>query len=95
MSFINTLMKGEQGLFKEESPRAMQKLTLRFVLVGLVNYLYLVVEGMLMRIFEVEQIAMSTGKKLYMQPSTYYFPYSPMGQNSTVRNWPISPSVSS
>ena len=58
MSFINTLMKGEQGLFKEESLTAMQKLTLRFVVVGLIYYLFVVVEGVLMRIFEVEQIAM-------------------------------------
>lgn len=58
MSFINTLMKGEQGLFKAESLTAMQKLTLRFVVVGLVYYLFVVVEGMLMRIFEVEQISM-------------------------------------
>ncbi len=58
MSFINTLMKGEQGLFKAESLTAMQKLTLRFVVVGLVYYLFVVVEGMFMRIFEVEQISM-------------------------------------
>ncbi len=58
MSFINTLMKGEQGLFKAESLTAMQKLSLRFVVVGLVYYLFVVVEGMLMRIFEVEQISM-------------------------------------
>lgn len=58
MSFINTLMKGEQGLFKEEILTAMQKLTLRFVVVGLVYYLFVVVEGVLMRIFEVEQISM-------------------------------------
>jgi len=58
MSFINTLMKGEQGLFKAESLTAMQKLSLRFVVVGLVYYLFVVVEGMFMRIFEVEQISM-------------------------------------
>lgn len=58
MSFINTLMKGEQGLFKAESLTAMQKLALRFVVVGLVYYLVVVVEGMIMRIFEVEQISM-------------------------------------
>jgi cytochrome c oxidase subunit 1 len=51
-------MKGEQGLFKAESLTAMQKLTLRFVVVGLVYYLFVVVEGMFMRIFEVEQISM-------------------------------------
>ncbi len=58
MSFITTLMKGEQGLFKSESLTAMQKLTLRFVVVGLVYYLFVLIEGMLMRIFDVEQISM-------------------------------------
>jgi len=58
MSFINTLMKGEQGLFKSESLTAMQKLTLRFVVVGLVYYLFVLVEGMIMRIVEVEPIDM-------------------------------------
>ena len=47
MSFVNTLMKGEQGLFKAESLTAMQKLALRFVVVGLVYYLFVVVEGMI------------------------------------------------
>lgn len=58
MSFITTLMKGEQGIFKAESLTAMQKLALRFVVVGLVYYLFVVVEGMIMRIYEVEQIPM-------------------------------------
>lgn len=65
MSFINTLMKGEQGLFKAESLTAMQKLALRFVVVGLVYYLFVVVEGMLMRIFEVEQIAMISDEQFF------------------------------
>jgi cytochrome c oxidase subunit I len=58
MSFKETLMKGEQGLFKAGSLTAMQKLALRFVVVGLVYYLFVVVEGMIMRIYEVEQISM-------------------------------------
>lgn len=58
MSFIATLMKGEQGLFKAESLTAMQKLTLRFVVVGLVYYLFVLIEGMIMRVYEVEQIPM-------------------------------------
>ena len=65
MSFINTLMKGEQGLFKAESLTAMQKLSLRFVVVGLVYYLFVVVEGMLMRIFEVEQISMISDEQFF------------------------------
>lgn len=57
MSFKETLMNGGQGLFKAGSLTAMQKLALRFVVVGLVYYLFVVVEGMIMRIYEVEQIA--------------------------------------
>jgi len=58
MSFITTLMKGEQGIFKAESLTAMQKLALRFVVVGLVYYLFVLIEGMIMRVYEVEQIPM-------------------------------------
>ena len=65
MSFVNTLMKGEQGLFKAESLTAMQKLTLRFVVVGLVYYLFVVVEGMIMRIVEVEQISMVSQEQFF------------------------------
>jgi len=59
MSFVNTLMKGEQGLFKAES------LTARFVVVGLVYYLFVVIEGMLMRIVEVEQIEMISQEQFF------------------------------
>ncbi len=65
MSFINTLMKGEEGLFKAESLTAMQKLTLRFVVVGLVYYLFVLVEGMIMRVYEVEQIAMISDEQFF------------------------------
>ena len=57
MSFINTFMNGEQGLFKPKSLTPMQKLTLRFVVVGLIYYGFVVIEGMIMRIYEVEPIA--------------------------------------
>jgi cytochrome c oxidase subunit I len=50
MSFINTFMNGEQGLFKPVTLTPMQKLTLRFVVVGLIYYLFAVAEGMLMRL---------------------------------------------
>jgi len=65
MSFVNTLMKGEQGLFKAESLTAMQKLALRFVVVGLIYYLFVVVEGMIMRVVEVEQIAMISQEQFF------------------------------
>jgi cytochrome c oxidase subunit 1 len=43
MSSTDTLMNGEQGLFKPKTLTPNQKLTLRFVVVGLVYYLFLVV----------------------------------------------------
>jgi len=49
MKFIETLTNGEEGLFKHRTLTPMQKLTLQFVVVGLVYYLFAVVEGMLMR----------------------------------------------
>ena len=56
MSFKTTLMNGEQGLFKPDSLTPMQKITLRFVVVGLVFYLFAVVEGMIMRLVEVRPL---------------------------------------
>ncbi|KAF0141779.1 MAG: cytochrome c oxidase subunit I [Stygiobacter sp.] len=53
MSLIQTLTNGAQGLFKPNSLTPMQKLTLRFVVVGLIYYGVVVIEGMLMRLFEV------------------------------------------
>ena len=56
MSFIKTLMNGEEGLFKGDTLTPMQKMTLRFVVVGLIFYGFVVIEGMLMRIFEVTPV---------------------------------------
>jgi len=56
MSYIQTLMNGEQGLFKPKTLTPMQKLTLRSVVVGLVYYLFVVVEGMIMRLFEINPL---------------------------------------
>jgi cytochrome c oxidase subunit 1 len=53
MSFVQTFMDGEKGLFKPETLTPMQKLTLRFVVVGLLYYGFAVVEGMIMRIYQV------------------------------------------
>jgi cytochrome c oxidase subunit I len=53
MSFIQTLVAGERGLFEPATLTPMQKMTLRFVVVGLVYYGFAVVEGMLMRAFQV------------------------------------------
>ncbi len=53
MSLIQTFTNGAQGLFKPNSLTPMQKLTLRFVVIGLIYYGVVVIEGMLMRLFEV------------------------------------------
>ena len=53
MTFIQTFMDGEESLFKPETLTPMQKLTLRFVVVGLLYYGFAVVEGMIMRIYQV------------------------------------------
>ena len=57
MSFIQTLISGEQKLFKSDSLTQMQKITLRFVVMGLVYYGFVVIEGMIMRIYQVQVIA--------------------------------------
>ncbi len=57
MSFTNTFMNGEQSLFKPVTLTPMQKLTLRFVVVGLIYYGFAVIEGMIMRIYQIEPIS--------------------------------------
>ena len=56
MNFLQTLMKGEQSLFKSDSLTPMQKLTLRFVVIGLIYYAFAVIEGMIMRLYEIQPI---------------------------------------
>ena len=51
MNFIETLLSGEQKLFKPEGLTQMQKITLRFVVIGLVYYGFAVIEGMIMRLY--------------------------------------------
>lgn len=57
MSYIHTLMNGEQSIFKAKSLTPMQRITLRFVVVGLLYYGIAVVEGMIMRIYQIEPIS--------------------------------------
>ncbi len=57
MSYIDTLLNGEKGLFKANSLTPMQKLTLRFVIVGVLFYGLSAIEGMIMRMYEIEPIA--------------------------------------
>jgi cytochrome c oxidase subunit 1 len=65
MRFIETLIQGEQGLFKPGSLTPMQKMTLRFVVVGLVYYAFAVIEGMIMRVYEVVHLPFVTEEQFY------------------------------
>ncbi|MEW6508860.1 MAG: cbb3-type cytochrome c oxidase subunit I [Bacteroidota bacterium] len=56
MSFINILINGEQGFFKADSLTPMQKMTLRFVVIGLIYYAFAVIEGMIMRVHLVTPV---------------------------------------
>jgi cytochrome c oxidase subunit I len=58
MSLIQTLLDGEQRLFKPDTLTPMQKMILRFVVVGLVYYGFAVIEGMIMRIYEITPLEM-------------------------------------
>jgi cytochrome c oxidase subunit I len=53
---MNTLLNGEQGAFKPDSLTPMQKITLRFVVIALIYYGFAVIEGMIMRIYEVTKV---------------------------------------
>ena len=57
MAFLKTLMDGEQGAFKSRTLTPMQKITLRFVVMGLIFYGIVVIEGMLMRMYEVSPLS--------------------------------------
>lgn len=56
MSFKNTFLNGADGKFKPDTLTQMQKIVLRFVVVGLVFYGFALIEGMIMRIYEIEPI---------------------------------------
>lgn len=56
MNFKDTFMNGEQGLFKPATLTPMQKLVLRFVVIGLIYYGFAVIEGMIMRIYQIQPI---------------------------------------
>jgi cytochrome c oxidase subunit I len=65
MSFIKTFINGEEGLFRSETLTPMQKLVLRFVVVGLVYFGFVVIEGMLMRIYEVRPVSFITEPQFF------------------------------
>lgn len=65
MKFLETLIQGEQRLFKPDYLTPMQKLTLRFVVVGLVYYAFAVIEGMIMRLYEVAPLPFITEEQFF------------------------------
>ena len=65
MSIMRTLINGEQGLFKPKTLTPMQKLTLKFVVVGLVYFAFAVIEGMIMRIYAVRPIPFIPSKQFF------------------------------
>ena len=65
MSFIQTLMNGEQGVFKSKSLTPMQKIALRFVVIGLVYYAVVVIEGVLMRIYEIQPVPQISSEQFF------------------------------
>jgi cytochrome c oxidase subunit 1 len=60
MSFKDTFLNGAEGKFKPSSLTPMQKLVLRFVVIGLVFYAFALIEGMIMRIYQVEPVSAIT-----------------------------------
>ena len=50
MSFVNTLINGHQGGLAHEGMTPMQKIALRFVVLGVLYYGLAAIEGMMMRV---------------------------------------------
>ena len=65
MSFMKTLISGEQGLFKPDSLTPMQKITLRFIVMGLIFYGFAVVEGMIMRVYEITPLSFVSQEQFF------------------------------
>jgi cytochrome c oxidase subunit 1 len=65
MNFLQTFLNGEEGVFKPDSMTPMQKMTLRFVVVGLVYYAFAVIEGMIMRLYEIQPIPGIESKQFF------------------------------
>ncbi|MEN6330855.1 MAG: cbb3-type cytochrome c oxidase subunit I, partial [Smithella sp.] len=65
MNFIQTFMSGEQGLFKSDTLTPMQKMTLRFVVVGLLYYSFALIEGMIMRLYLVKPVGIIPPGQFY------------------------------
>ncbi len=66
MSFINTLINGNEGGLKYDGMTPMQKLALRFVVIGLLYYGLTALEGMMMRVHLAEPSVLG------MEPGHYF-----------------------
>ncbi len=65
MTFTDTLVHGNEHRFRHSTLTPMQKLTLRFVVVGLVYYAFAAIEGMLMRVYQVDQISLISQEQYF------------------------------
>ncbi len=65
MTFTQTLLDGHEGSFRPHTLTPMQKLTLRYVVVGLVFYGFAAIEGMIMRIYQIEPISLFSPKQYF------------------------------
>ena len=65
MTFTQTLFHGNQNAFRPATLTPMQKLTLRFVIVGLVFYGFAAIEGMIMRIYQIEPFSLIPAKQYF------------------------------
>jgi cytochrome c oxidase subunit 1 len=65
MNFTQTLLDGHERAFRPHTLTPMQKLTLRFVVVGLVFYGFAAIEGMIMRIYQIEPISLVSPKQYF------------------------------
>jgi cytochrome c oxidase subunit 1 len=65
MTFRQTLIDGNERAFVPRTLTPMQKLTLRYVIVGLVFYAFSAIEGMIMRLNAVEQLPLITTDRYF------------------------------
>jgi len=56
MSFMKTLIEGNEGGLKHEAMTPMQKIAMRFVVIGILYYGLAALEGMIMRVYEIKPL---------------------------------------
>ncbi len=65
MSLMQTLINGYEGGLKHENMTPMQKMALRFVVIGLLYYGLASLEGMIMRLYEIKPIPLIDEKHFF------------------------------